>query len=344
MFCVVDLHAMTVRQDPKVLQRNTIETAAAFLAAGVDTSRSIIFPQSAVPLHAELAWIFQCVARVGWLDRMVQFREKTGQASNEEIDAAIERIATVLKNSTSDGLTPQSVIGMNGMDVAALVEAVQKTRSHREGASVGLYTYPVLQAADILLYKATHVPVGEDQMQHLNLCRDIAAKFNHEFEREVFPIPTALVSETGRIMSLKTGTTKMSKSDGEDGSRINLLDSDDQIAKKIRKATAQTEPMPETLEEVTSPAVRNLIAIYSGLADQPEGDVVRHYAGKGFGVFKPALADLAISVLGPVRQAMTNLMADPRHVVSVLENGADRALEIAHDTMEEIRPLVGMFS
>src|SRR5215475_3210786 len=253
LFCVVDLHAITVWQDPKLLAEQTREIAAAYLAAGVDPRKAVIFAQSAVPEHAELAWIFQCVARLGWLDRMTQFKEKSGK--------------------------------------------------HKERASVGLYTYPVLQAADILVYKATHVPVGEDQKQHLELTRDIAQKFNNDFEAPgFFPITDPIIEGPGaRIMSLRDGTAKMSKSDPSDASRINLLDDADAISQKIRKAKTDPEPLPETVEGLASrPEADNLVGIYAALAGVTKADVLKDYGGKGFGAFKPALADLAVHKLGSI--------------------------------------------
>jgi tryptophanyl-tRNA synthetase len=298
IFCIVDLHAMTQRFDPEKLRQNTLRVAATYLACGIDHSRSIIFPQSGVRQHAELGWILQCVARVGWLDRMTQFREKAG------------------------------VGGAN-----------------RENVSVGLYSYPVLQAADILLYRATHVPVGDDQKQHLNLARDIAAKFNNDFCPEFFPLPKAMIAETGaRIMSLKTGLTKMSKSDEDDSARINLSDSNDVIARKIKRATASTEPMPDTLEVLKErPPVLNLVTIYGALSDRSVDDVLAEFAGKGFGVFKPALAELAISVIEPIREETDRYLADPGHLLHKLNVGRHWAAEIAEDTMTGVRLKTGMF-
>src|SRR5579859_6048436 len=247
LYCVVDLHAITAWQDPAALAAQTREIAAAYIAAGVDPARAIIFPQSAVPEHNELAWIFNCVARLGWLDRMTQFKDKAGK--------------------------------------------------HKERSSVGLYTYPVLQAADILLYKATHVPVGEDQKQHLELTRDIAQKFNHDFEAPgFFPLTEPLIEGPGaRIMSLRDGRAKMSKSDPSDQSRINLTDDADAIAQKIRKARTDPEPLPETAEGLKErPEAENLVSIYGALSGQTTAEVLGEFAGQGFGVFKPRLADLAV--------------------------------------------------
>ena len=296
LFCVVDLHAITVWQDPAQLTAQTREIAAAYIAAGVDPAKASIFPQSAVSAHAELGWILQCVARLGWLDRMTQFKEKSGK--------------------------------------------------HKERSSVGLYTYPVLQAADILIYKATHVPVGEDQKQHLELTRDIAAKFNHDFDRPgYFPLPEGLIEGPGaRIMSLRDGSAKMSKSDPSDNSRINLTDDADTIAQKIRKAKTDPEPLPESLEDLKlRPEADNLVGIYGALADLTKAQVLAEYGGKGFGTFKPALADLAVAKLGPVSDRMRRLMADPAEIDRVLAAGAEKAREVAAPTLDEVKRIVGFW-
>ena len=293
---VADMHAITVWQDPKLLANQVREITAAYLASGLDPEKATIFPQSAVPAHAELAWIFNCVARLGWLDRMTQFKEKSGK--------------------------------------------------HKERASVGLYTYPVLQAADILLYKATHVPVGDDQRQHLELTRDIAAKFNHDFEAPgFFPLPDALTQGPGsRIMSLRDGTAKMSKSDPSDNSRLNLLDEPDLVAQKIRKAKTDPEPLPETLDELKGrPEAENLIGIYAALDGRSSAEVLAEFAGQGFGAFKPKLAELAVEKLGPVGAEMRRLMADPAEIDRVLAKGAERAREAAAPTLAETRRLVGFW-
>ena len=293
---VADMHAITVWQDPKLLANQVREITAAYLASGLDPEKATIFPQSAVPAHAELAWIFNCVARLGWLDRMTQFKEKSGK--------------------------------------------------HKERASVGLYTYPVLQAADILLYKATHVPVGDDQRQHLELTRDIAAKFNHDFEAPgFFPLPDALTQGPGsRIMSLRDGTAKMSKSDPSDNSRLNLLDEPDLVAQKIRKAKTDPEPLPETLDELKGrPEAENLIGIYAALDGRTSAEVLAEFAGQGFGAFKPKLADLAVEKLGPVGAEMRRLMADPAEIDRVLAKGAERARAAAAPTLADTRKLVGFW-
>ncbi len=296
LFCVVDLHAITAWQEPAQLIAQTREIAAAYIAAGVDPAKASIFPQSAVSAHAELGWILQCVARLGWLDRMTQFKEKSGK--------------------------------------------------HKERSSVGLYTYPVLQAADILLYKATLVPVGEDQKQHLELTRDIAAKFNHDFDRPgYFPLPEGLIEGPGaRIMSLRDGSVKMSKSDPSDNSRINLTDDADAIAQKIRKAKTDPEPLPESIEDLKArPEADNLVGIYGALAEQTKAQVLAEFGGKGFGTFKPALADLAVAKLGPVSDRMRRLMADPTEIDRVLAAGAEKAREVAAPTLDEVKRIVGFW-
>ncbi|HWE44441.1 MAG TPA: tryptophan--tRNA ligase [Caulobacteraceae bacterium] len=296
-FCVVDLHAITLWQDPKLLAGHTREIAAAYLAAGIDPSKASIFAQSAVTAHSEMAWILNCVARLGWLDRMTQFKEKSGK--------------------------------------------------HKERSSVGLYTYPVLQAADILVYKATHVPVGEDQRQHLELTRDIAAKFNNDFEAPgFFPITEGMIEGPGaRIMSLRDGTAKMSKSDPSDYSRINLTDSADDIAQKIRKAKTDPEPLPETVEGLaTRPEADNLVGIYGALAGTSKAQVISEFGGKGFGTFKPALAELAVEMLAPVNARMRHFLDDPAEIDRVLEKGADAARAVADPIVQETKKIVGFWA
>ncbi len=293
---VADLHAITVWQDPALLSQQTREIAAAYLAAGLDPAKAVIFPQSAVRAHAELAWIFNCVARLGWLDRMTQFKEKSGK--------------------------------------------------HKERSSVGLYTYPVLQAADILAYKATHVPVGEDQRQHLELTRDIAQKFNNDFEAPgFFPLTDGLIEGPGaRVMSLRDGTAKMSKSDPSDYSRINLTDTPDEIAQKVRKAKTDPEPLPETVEGLAGrPEADNLVGVYGALAGLSKTEVMAEFGGKGFGTFKPALADLAVSVLTPVSEAMRRYLGDPAELDRILKDGAERASAVADPVVAETRRLVGFW-
>ena len=293
---VADMHAITVWQDPALLAQQTREIAAAYLASGLDPSSATIFPQSAVPAHAELAWIFNCVARLGWLDRMTQFKEKSGK--------------------------------------------------HKERSSVGLYTYPVLQAADILLYKATEVPVGEDQKQHLELTRDIAAKFNNDFAVPgYFPLPEPVIQGPGtRVMSLRDGQAKMSKSDPSDASRINLTDDADTIANKIKKSKTDMGVMPVVGEALDDrPEVKNLIAIYAALSGQTRDQVTAEFAGQGFGAFKPKLADLAVSSLAPVTAEMRRLMADPAEIDRVLAAGADRARAVANPVVDEVKKIVGFW-
>jgi tryptophanyl-tRNA synthetase len=289
IYCVVDLHAITVWQDPAGLKDATRQVTAAFLACGLDPKKSILFNQSQVPAHAELAWVFNCVVRLGWLNRMTQFKEKAGK--------------------------------------------------NRENSSAGLFVYPALMAADILAYRGTHVPVGEDQKQHLELARDIAAKFNNDFgDPDFFPLPEPLIGG----MSLRDGTKKMSKSDPSDMSRINLTDTADAIAAKIRKARTDPEPLPETLDGLAErPEVRNLVGIYAALAGTSAEAVVTEFAGQGFGAFKPALADLAVSHLGPITAEMTRLMADPAEIDRVLGDGANRAAELADPILAETYDKVG---
>jgi tryptophanyl-tRNA synthetase len=294
---VADLHAITAWQDPAKLKHQVREIAAAYLATGLDPKVATIFAQSAVPGHAELAWVFNCVARVGWLDRMTQFKDKAGK--------------------------------------------------HKERESVGLYTYPVLQAADILIYKATHVPVGEDQRQHLELTRDIAAKFNHDFDApDFFPLPDALTQGPGaRIMSLRDGTVKMSKSDPSDNSRINLTDDADTIAQKVRKAKTDPEALPQTLAELKGrPEAENLIGVYAALAGRTAQDVLSEFAGQGFGAFKPKLADLAVSVMGPIGGEMRRLLADPAEIDRILAAGAEHARSVAAPTLAEVKRIVGYWA
>jgi tryptophanyl-tRNA synthetase len=300
LFCVVDMHAIT--QDagyghPAELTQATREVTAAYIAGGVDPARSPIFNQGQVPEHAELAWIFNCVARLGWLDRMTQFKEKSGK--------------------------------------------------HKERASVGLYTYPVLMAADILVYKATHVPVGEDQKQHLELARDIAAKFNNDFGApDFFPLPEPVITGTAtRVMSLRDGTKKMSKSDESDASRINLTDDADMIANKIKRAKTDPHPLPSSKDELKDrPEAENLLNIYAALADQDRDTVIAQFAGQQFSGFKTALADLTVAKLGPITAEMRRLLADPAEIDRVLKDGAGKARAIATPIMAEIKHRVGFIA
>ncbi|MFN0042893.1 MAG: tryptophan--tRNA ligase [Alphaproteobacteria bacterium] len=293
IFCIVDLHAITVWQEPRQLRETTREVAAGLLAAGIDPNTSILFNQSQVPAHAELAWIFNCVARLGWLNRMTQFKEKAGK--------------------------------------------------DRENASAGLYVYPNLMAADILAYKATHVPVGDDQKQHLELARDIAQKFNHDYGTEYFPqVEPLIFGEATRVMSLRDGTRKMSKSEPSEFSRINLTDTPDQIAQKIRKAKTDPQPLPETVAELESrPEADNLVGIYAALADKTREAVLAEFGGKSFSVFKDGLAALAIASLGPMADEMRRLMKDPAEIDRILRRGAERAQAKAAPHLREIQDLVG---
>jgi tryptophanyl-tRNA synthetase len=295
IYCLVDLHAITVWQDPERLRAQTREAAAGFMAAGIDPSRSILFNQSQVAGHAQLAWIFNCVARMGWMNRMTQWKDKTA--------------------------------GKNA-----------------ENSSLGLFAYPSLMAADILLYHATMVPVGEDQKQHVELARDIAAKFNHDYGLDFFPLPEPVIEGAAtRVMSLRDGTKKMSKSDPSDASRINLTDDADTIASKIRKAKTDPEPLPETIEALKDrPEARNLVNIYAALAGSTPQVVLDEFAGKGFGTFKPALAELAVSVMGPITGEMARLMADPAEIDRILGDGAEKADAIAAPILARTYEIVGM--
>ena len=302
LYCVVDMHAITQWQEPEELTRTTREVTAAYIAAGIDPEKNIIFNQSAVSGHAELAWILNCVARIGWLNRMTQFKEKAGK--------------------------------------------------DREAASVGLYDYPVLMAADILLYRATHVPVGDDQKQHLELSRDIAQKFNTDFAETsaragypdgFFPLPEPLISGPAtRVMSLRDGTKKMSKSDPSDQSRINLTDGADEIARKIRKAKTDPEPLPtETKGLETRPEADNLVGIYAALAGVRGEDVLKDFGGAQFSAFKGALVDLAVAKLGPIGSEMQRLTEDRAYIDAVLRSGAERARGIADPHLRVIKDIVG---
>ena len=295
IYCLVDLHAITVWQDPVRLREQTREAAAGFLAAGIDPKRSILFNQSQVSAHAELGWVFNCVARMGWMNRMTQWKDKTA--------------------------------GKNA-----------------EAESLGLFAYPSLMAADILLYHATHVPVGEDQKQHVELCRDIAAKFNHDYGVDFFPITQPVIEGAAtRVMSLRDGTKKMSKSDPSDASRINLTDDADTIAQKFRKARTDSEPLPQTVEGLKDrPDARNLVNIFAALSDKTPAQVVADYAGQGFGTFKPALADLAVAKLSPIAGEMKRLMADPAEIDRILGDGADRADAIAQPILAQTLEIAGM--
>ncbi|MGJ3649239.1 tryptophan--tRNA ligase [Sphingomonas sp. GlSt437] len=294
LFFLADLHALTQPVVPSQLAASTIEMAATLIAAGIDPAKSILFNQARVPAHAELSWILSGTARMGWLNRMTQWKDKAGK--------------------------------------------------NREGASVGLFTYPVLQAADVLIYQASHVPVGEDQKQHLELARDIAAKFNTDFDVELFPLPEPLISAAApRIMSLRDGGAKMSKSDPSDMSRINLTDDDDLIAQKVRKAKTDAEPLPDTMAALAERAeARNLVTIYAALAGTGPDAVLAQFAGQGFGAFKPALADLTVATLAPIRARLNDLLGDRAAVAQALVDGAARAEALARPTLLAAQKAVGL--
>jgi tryptophanyl-tRNA synthetase len=306
IYCVVDMHAITVPINvwggPATLRQNTREVTAAFIASGIDPKKHIVFNQSQIAAHAELAWVFNCVARLGWLNRMTQFKEKAGK--------------------------------------------------DRENASIGLYDYPVLMAADILVYRATHVPVGDDQKQHLELCRDIAQKFNNDFAESIrerghgdgfFPLTEPIIQGPAtRVMSLRDGTKKMSKSDASDYSRINLTDDSDTISQKFRKARTDPDPLPsEEAGLATRPEADNLVGIYAALADTSKADVLKQFGGAQFSAFKPALVDLSVAKLGPVAAEMKRLLQDVPYIDSVLADGSDRARTIAAETMKSVKDIIG---
>ncbi|MBB3931073.1 tryptophanyl-tRNA synthetase [Kaistia hirudinis] len=302
IYCVVDMHAITVWQDPRELSRQIREVTAAFVASGIDPVKHIVFNQSQVSVHAELAWVFNCVARIGWMNRMTQFKDKAGK--------------------------------------------------DKENASLGLLAYPSLMAADILAYKATHVPVGEDQKQHLELTRDIAQKFNNDFSESIaahgfgdayFPITEPLITGPAtRIMSLRDGTKKMSKSDPSDYSRINLTDDADAIAQKIRKAKTDADALPSEVDGLKGrPEADNLVGIYAALAGTTKQQVLDTFGGRQFSEFKPALGELAVSRLGPIGEEMRRLMQDPGHIDAILAAGAARAEAIARPVMDGVKDVVG---
>ncbi|MFN4059599.1 MAG: tryptophan--tRNA ligase [Paracoccus hibiscisoli] len=294
IYCIVDLHAITVWQDPEVLRARTREAAAAFMASGVDPAQSILFNQSQVSAHAEMAWLFNTVARVGWMYRMTQFKDKAG------------------KNA--------------------------------ENVSLGLLAYPALMAADILTYQATAVPVGEDQKQHLELTRDIAAKFNHDYGVTHFPITEPLIEGVAtKVMSLRDGSRKMSKSDPSDASRINLTDDADTIAQKIRKARTDADPLPGQMDGLKDrPEARNLVNIYAALTDETPDQVLARFEGQGFGAFKPALAEVAVEALSPITRRMAEFMADPAQIDAILAQGSDRAAAVAMPILERTKEIMGL--
>ena len=295
LYFLADLHALTVDVDPAELRGNVREMAAALIASGIDPKKSIIFRQSAIPAHAELAWILQGTARMGWLNRMTQWKDKAGK--------------------------------------------------NQEGSSVGLFTYPVLQAADILLYNATHVPVGEDQKQHVELTRDIALKFNNDFDVELFVPPEPYIGggAAARVMSLRDGRSKMSKTDPSDQSRIHLTDSDEQIAQKIRKAKTDPEPLPDNAAALEArPEAKNLVGIYGAVTGESVDQVLQRFAGQGFGAFKPALAEVLIGLIAPIRQRLDELRRDPAELDRILADGAARASELGAPILARAKSAVGL--
>jgi tryptophanyl-tRNA synthetase len=294
IFCIVDLHALTMPQDPEALRRSTREVTAAYIAAGIDPERCIIFNQSMVSAHAELGWLLGCLTPLGWLNRMTQFKEKAGK--------------------------------------------------QRDNAGLGLYAYPVLMAADILAYKATHVPVGEDQKQHLELARDIAGAFNRRYEREFFPLPKPQIfGPATRVMSLRDGTKKMSKSDTSDYSRINMTDDAELVALKIRRAKTDPEPLPETIEALEArPEADNLVGIYAALVGTTREAALARFAGQNFSTFKEALSALSVDVLGRIGGEMQRLMAEPDHIDRILRRGAERAAAIAMPVLREVQDITGL--
>ena len=295
-FCVVDLHAITVWQDPKELAQKTREVTAAFIASGIDPDENILFAQSQVPQHSQLAWIFNCVARMGWLNRMTQFKDKAGK--------------------------------------------------DRENVSVGLFSYPNLMAADILIYLATHVPVGDDQKQHLELTRDIAQKFNNDFKTDLFPIPEPLIfGEATRVMSLRDGSKKMSKSDPSDYSRIMLTDTAENIIQKIKKAKTDPEPLPQDKTGLEKrPEAENLISIFASLQNTSIESVIKEYAGKEFSTFKKDLADLSVSKLEPITSEMNKLMSDVSYIDSILNQGKENAIAVAEPVLQKTKEIIGFLS
>ena len=294
IFCIVDLHALTVPQDPAELRAATREVTAAYIAAGIDPERCIIFNQSMVTAHSELAWILSCLTPLGWLNRMTQFKDKAGK--------------------------------------------------NREMAGLGLYAYPVLMAADIIGYKATHVPVGEDQKQHVELARDIAGAFNRHYERDFFPLPEPQIfGEATRVMSLRDGTKKMSKSDTSDYSRLNMTDDADTIALKVRRAKTDPEPLPDTIAALEKrPEADNLVGIYAALADLTREQALARFAGKNFSTFKEELSVVAVEVLGKIGGEMRRLLADPGHIDAILRRGAERAAAIATPILREVQDITGL--
>ena len=294
LFFLADLHAITVYNDPAELAANVREMAAALIACGIDPERSTLFAHSAVPAHPEMAWILNCTARMGWLNRMTQFKEKSGK--------------------------------------------------NREGVSVGLFAYPVLQAADVLLYQATHVPVGEDQKQHVELIRDIGTKFNTDYDVELFTLPDPLIGKNAaRIMSLRDGNAKMSKSDPSDMSRVNLTDDADTVAQKVRKAKTDPEPLPDSMDALDGrPEAKNLVLIHAALSDETPEAVLARFAGQGFGAFKPALAELLVETLAPIKVRLDQFRQDPAELDRILARGAEKAAAMAEPTLQAAYKAVGL--
>jgi tryptophanyl-tRNA synthetase len=295
-YCIVDLHALTVPQDPAKLKASTRETAAAYIAAGIDTRKSTLFVQSSVSAHAELMWLLATMTPLGWLNRMTQYKEKSAKSRDLEL--------------------------------------------------LGLYSYPVLMAADILIYRATHVPVGEDQKQHLELARDLAGAFNRQYKTEFFPLPEPqILGEAARVMSLRDGMKKMSKSDESDYSRINLTDDADTIALKIKKAKSDTDPLPEHVKDLEKrPEADNLVTIYAALADKTRADVLKEFAGAQFSKFKPALTELAVAQLSPITAKMRELLADPAAIDQILIRGSEHANALTQKHLREVKDIVGLWS
>tara|TARA_Y100000590_G_scaffold44492_1_gene47319 strand:+ start:272 stop:1291 length:1020 start_codon:yes stop_codon:yes gene_type:complete len=293
-FCVVDLHAITVWQDPRLLQEKSRKVIASFIASGIDPNKNTLFFQSHVPHHTQLAWIFNCVARMGWLNRMTQFKDKAGK--------------------------------------------------DKENASVGLFSYPNLMAADILIYLATHVPVGEDQKQHLELTRDIAQKFNNDFKTNIFPIPEPLIfGEATRVMSLRDGTKKMSKSDSSEYSCLMLNDNADEIEKKIKKAKTDPHPLPETFEDAKSrPEALNLLSIFAALNNEPTKKIISQYAGKDFSLFKKDLIELTIEKITPINKEIEKLNQNPQYLDTIINKGKDKAISIADSVLNRVYTAVGL--
>ncbi len=294
-YMLADLHAITVKTDPNILRQNILSTAAVFLASGIDPSKNKIFCQSQVTAHAELSWIFNCIARVGWLNRMTQFKEKAG--------------------------------------------------SNKEKASVGLYTYPILMASDILAYQATHVPVGEDQKQHLELCRDIASKFNNDYQQDFFNLPDPIISKSvARIMSLRDGTKKMSKSDESDLSRINLSDSKDEIKLKVKKAKTDNDPIDEKIFQEDSKRfeAQNLINIFSNLNSSTNDITLKNYDGKSFVNFKKDLTEIVIEKISPISEKINDFKKDEKNLIEILENGKNKAKVVADKTVNEVKKIIGL--